>query len=205
MYDRPLIQANEDYDVYNGSVFEVAAKLNGVPYHPSKSVLANMGSSATATPGVPSSASATKVLPVFIIMQIGLSIFTLGGAYWLVHGDDAAKYDRLQDRYTTLIPAKKGHQKYDSIASVGSDGAFATELESGSRIRDLGHDGRTDSKADLTSHAALMGNESPRHSMESLHGFKDDDADLASLRRVLDDPAPRGGYLQHRRDSLFMS
>ena len=165
-----------------------------------------MPSTTTSVPGVPSTASAQKVLPVFIIMQLVLSGFTLAGAYWLVHGDDSGKYDRLQDRFTTVIPAKiKGHQKYDSIASIGSETAFATEMESGTRFRGVG-DRRTDSTADLTAHAALMGHESPRHSLESgVGGREDEDADLVSLRRVLDDPTPRGGYLQHRRDSLFMS
>jgi len=193
---------NLDYDVYNGSVFQVAAKLNGVPYQPSQSVLTDKPASTTGGAGVPSSASAMKVLPVFIIMQLGLTVFTVGGAYWLVHDDNSAKYDRLQDRFSSVIPAKKGHQKFDSIASVGSEGAgYATELESGPAIR---RDGRTDSTADLTDHAALMGRGTPRHSFESVRD-DDDDAELASLRRVLDDPTPRRGYLEHRRDSLFIS
>jgi hypothetical protein len=74
------------------------------------------------------------------------------------------------------------------------------ELESGTgRLR--GHR-PTDSTADLASHAALMGSDSPRHSLESLHLGGEED--IASLRRVLDSPKPSGGYMEHRRNSLFM-
>lgn len=74
------------------------------------------------------------------------------------------------------------------------------ELESGmGRLR--GHR-PTDSTADLASHAALMGSDSPRQSLESLHLGGEED--VASLRRVLDSPKPSGGYLEQRRNTLFM-
>jgi hypothetical protein len=194
--------------VYNGSVFKVAAKLNGVTYIPSKSVLNTETTAANKpAPGVPSEAAAKKVLPVFVIMQIVLSGTILSGAFWLVHGDDYAKYDRLENRssrYTTLIPAKgiKGHRKYDSVASIGSDAGFAVELESG---RGIGRQSHRDSTADLTAHAALMGEESPRASLESVR--VEDEGEDASLRNMLDNPPPQtgGSYMEHRRNSLFMS
>lgn len=195
--------------MYNGSVFKVAAKLNGVTYIPSKTVL-NSGTTAAAgktIPGVPSDADAKKVLPVFIIMQIVLSGTILSGAMWLVWGDDYTKYDRIEDRsggYSNLIPAKsiRGHRKYDSVASIGSDSGFAMELESG---RGIGRHSHRDSTADLTAHAALMGADSPRASLESIH--MDDEGDDASLRKMLDNASPPtgGSYMEHRRNSLFMS
>jgi len=193
-----------DYDVFNGSVFQVAADLNGVPYIPSKSLLENpaTNSSSTHINGLPSDSAARKVLPVFIIFQLGLSALTIAGAFWLAWGDDMSKYDRLgQDRSTTLIPASKlkvQHQKYSSIAS---DTPFATELERG-----FGEHHPRDSVVDLTSSAALMGTSSPprRHSDESEHS-QDDHEDVASLRRMLDsNPAPGRGFLEHRRNSLFL-
>jgi hypothetical protein len=195
-----------DYDVSNGSVFKVAATLNGVTYIPSKTV--EEGATATSSnkpvPGVPSEAAAKKVLPVFVILQILTSGFIVAGAVWLAWDGDT-KQSR-QDRYSTLLPAKlKKHQKYDSVASLGSDSGFAMELESGiGRAR--GHRA-TDSTADLASHAALMGSNSPRQSLErqsleSLHLGGEED--IASLRRVFDSPKPSGGYLEHRRNSLFM-
>ena len=66
-----------------------------------------------------------------------------------------------------------------------------------------GH-GATESVTDLSSHAALMGRSSPeRPSLESVHSFEDHD-DNASLRRILDSQKPSGGYLEHRRNTLFM-
>jgi hypothetical protein len=197
-----------DYDVYNGSVFRVAAKLNGVPYIPSKTVLNSetTAASSESRPGVPSDADAKKVLPVFIIMQIVLSGTIISGAFWLVHGDDYTKYDRLENssqRYSNLIPAKSTrHRKYDSVASIGSDSGFAMELERG---RDIEGPNYRDSTADLTAHAALMGSDTPRASLESVH--MDDEGDEASARRMLDTPLPPtgGSYMEHRRNSLFMS
>jgi hypothetical protein len=196
---------NLDYDVHNGSVFEVAARVNGVPYIPSKSVLAgqdNLGSQ-TNVAGVPSSASAKKVLPLFVILQLVFSVLTVAGALWLVHDASDEKLSRLEDRYTTLIRARvPQHAKNDSIASLGDDSAFATELESASRPR---RHVRASDTVDLTSHAALMGRDgSARGSMDS--DAEEDDADLTSLRRALDEPLPRqAGYLEHRRNSLFLS
>jgi hypothetical protein len=194
---------NSDYDVTNGSVFQVAAEVNGVPYIPSQSVLDNKNqtSSSTSAPGVPSAASAKKVLPVFIILQLLFSGFTVGGAVWLAWGDDMSKYERVADRSTTFIPARgKGHQKYESIVSVASDTPFSTELERGTLLR--GHR-PMNSITDLTSNAALMGTSSARHSMESV-GSLEDSGDIASLRRMLESTKPSGGYLDHRRNSLFL-
>lgn len=208
LYVPGSLVTDSDYDVYNGSVFKVAAKLNGVIYIPSKTVLTSQTSAAPGNPvpGVPSAADAKKVLPVFIIMQIVLSGTILSGALWLVWGDDYAKYDRIADRssgYSNLIPAKgiKGHRKYDSVASIGSDSGFAMELESG---RGIGRHSHRDSTADLTSHAALMGADSPRASLESVHIREE--GDDVSLREMLDNPIPPpgGSYMGHRRNSLFM-
>src|SRR5271169_2499775 len=119
--------ADIDYDVWNGSVFEVAARLNGVPYIASKSVAAGQDAqgSSSSLPGIPSAASVKKVLPVFIILQLVFSIFTVGGAFWLVRDASDDKYSRVpQERHTTLIPARFiKHTKYDSLASMGSDTA----------------------------------------------------------------------------------
>lgn len=201
-----------DYDVHNGSVFEVAAAANGVPYIPSRSVLQNAATN-TSSPspkGVPSAAEARKVLPVFIVMQLGISIFTIGGALWLAREETTSKYERLrEDRATTLIPAKVGrHQKHDSIASVessASDTPFATELEGGSLLRGPSQSAhiRSESTTDLVSHGALMGTSSRRGSVESLHSL-DDTGDISSLRRMLNSPRPRTGYLEHRKNSLFL-
>lgn len=162
-----------------------------------------MESNATAAASVPSSAAAKKVLPIFIIMQLALSGLTIAGAFWLAWDDDLSKYERQTDRYATLIPApfKKGHRQHDSVASVGSEAGFATELERGRNGR--GHF-RGDSTADLTAQAALMGTSTPRRlSMESSHSL-DDPVDAASLRRVLEGPQPSRGFLDNRRNSLFL-
>ena len=159
-----------------------------------------MESSATAAASVPSTSAAKKVLPIFIILQLVFSGLTIAGAFWLASGDNASKYERLTDRQTTLIPAalQKGHRKQDSTSS---EVAFATELERG-RIQ-RGHF-REDSTADLTASAALMGTSSPRRlSMESSHSH-DDPQDPGSLRRVLDSTQETRGYLDHRRNSLFL-
>lgn len=179
--------------------------MNGVPYIPSTSVLDNIKNNATSTAsvhGVPSAAAAKKVLPIFIIVQLVLSGLVVGGAFWLAWGDEMSKYERLQDSYSTLIPAKiKGRQNYAGIPSQATDEPFAMELERGIRIR--GHR-PTESVTDLPSHAALMGTNSPsRLSMESEHSQSDPD-DIASLRRMLDNPKPQGGYLEHQRNTLFM-
>jgi hypothetical protein len=172
-----------------------------VPYIPSKSVIDNKNNetSSATVPGVPSAAAAKKALPIFIIVQFVLSVLVVAGAFWLAWGDDMSKYERLQDRYSTLIPAKiKTHQKYASIASEAEEVPFAMELERGTRIR--GHR-PTESATDLPSQAALMGTYSPpRHSMESDHSHSDPE-DIASLRRVLDSPNPQSG---HRRNPLFL-
>ena len=195
-----------DYDVFNGSVFQVAAQLNGVPYIPNNSVLSNTENNQTSTTsvhGVPTSAAAKKVLPIFIIVQLALTGLVVGGAFWLAWGDDTDKYARLQDRFsTTFIPAKvRGHQKHDSITSVSSEAPFATELERGSR---MGEHRARESIADLSSHAALMGRSSPeRLSLESVHSFEGHD-DSESLRRILETQKPSGGYLEHRRNTLFL-
>lgn len=194
-----------DYDVFNGSVFQVAAELNGVPYIPNNSVVGNTKNktSATTTPGVPTSAAAKKVLPIFIIVQIALSSLVVGGAFWLAWGDDTDKYERLQDRYSTaFIPAKvRGHKKHDSITSVSSDVPFAMELERGNG---MGGHRATESVTNLPAHAALLGTSSPqRLSLESVHSFEEHD-DSASLRRILDTQKPSGGYLEHRRNTLFL-
>ena len=196
----PVLGLTEDYDVSNGSVFQVAATANGVPYHPSGDVLKNSNITSPTVRGVPTSAAAKKVLPVFVIMQVALSGLTIAGAFWLARGDDTSKYDRLEDRSTKFIPAvSKGHQKYSSIASVGSDPGFTVELERG---RMLGGHRRTDSVTDLASHGALMGVRSERGSMDSEHS--DEEGDKASLRRILDNPTPQRGFLEHRRDSLHL-
>lgn len=193
----------EDYDVTNGSVFQVAATANGVPYHPSADVLKNSNMTSPTAHGVPTSAAAKKVLPIFVIMQVALSGLTIAGAFWLAWGDDTSKYDRLQDRSTKFIPAiSKGHQKYASIASVGSDAGFGVELERGGRM--LRRDGRTDSVTDLASSGALMGVHSERGSMESEHS-DEEGGDEASLRRMLENPTPQRGFLENRRDSLHLS
>jgi hypothetical protein len=191
------------YDVYNGSVFEVAAKLNRVPYIPSKSVAAGLGkkNGTSAIPGLPSAAAAKKVLPVFIIAQIIISGLILTGAFWLAWGaDDMDKYSRIEDRATTLIPAKLSrHQKYDSIASVGSDAAFAVELERGTRN---GHR-RTDSTVDLVSHGEIMETTEARHSMESVEST-DDQRDLLARRPPGRSDSPGRGYLEGRRKELWL-
>jgi len=153
-----------------------------------------MESNATAAASVPSTSAAKKVLPIFVILQLAFSGLTIAGAFWLASGDDASKYERLADRQTSLITKalQKGHRKHDSTSS---EVAFATELERGGIQR--GHF-RGDSTADLTASAALMGTSTPRRlSMESL----DDRHDLAP---VLDNPQPTRGYLDHRRNSLFL-
>jgi hypothetical protein len=195
--------ANVDYDVSNGSVFKVAAEANGLPYIPSASVVEGIENNSSSA-GVPSAATVKKVMPIFIILQLAFSGLTIAGAFWLAWDGDLSKHQRQTDRYTTLIPApvNRGHQKHDSIASVGSEAGFeAVELETGMATR--GHI-RTDSTADLTSTAALMGTSSPRRlSMESSHSV-DDHEDLASLRRVLANSESSRGYLEQRRNSLFL-
>ena len=177
-----------------------------MPYIPNNSVLSspnNNQTASTSVAGVPTSAAAKKALPVFIVVQVALSGIVVGGAFWLAWGDDTDKYERLQDRYSTaFIPAKlKGHQKHDSITSVSSDVPFAAEFERGNR---MGGHRVTESVTDLPSHAALMGTTSPeRRSLESVQSFGDHDNN-ASLRRILDTQAPSGGYLEHRRNVLFL-
>jgi hypothetical protein len=39
--------------------------------------------------------------------------------------------------------------------------------------------------------------------MESVYSHSDA-GDEASLRRILDNPQPQAGYLEHRRNTLFM-
>jgi hypothetical protein len=197
-----LLLLRVDYDVYNGSVFEVAAKLNGVPYIPSKSVAAGVGAKngTSSIPGLPSATAAKKVLPAFIIAQLIISGLILTGAFWLAWGaEDMDKYSRIEDRATTLIPAKLSrHQKYDSIASVGSDAAFAVELERGTRN---GHR-RTDSTVDLISHGAIMETTEARHSMESVEST--DEGDLLARRSLGRSDSPGGGYLESRRKDLWL-
>lgn len=172
-----------------------------MPYIPSGSVIDNKNNatSSATIPGLPSAAAAKKALPIFIIIQLVLSGLVVAGAFWLAWGDDMSKYERLQDRYSTLIPAKiKKHRKYASIASVSEETPFVMELERGTRIR--GHR-PTESTTDLPSQAALMGTYSPpRHSMESDHSHSDPE-DIASLRRVLDNPESQRG---HGRNPLFL-
>jgi hypothetical protein len=195
--------SNIDYDVENGSVFKVAAEANGVKYVPSASVLEGTENNSTST-NVASAATVQKVMPIFIIMQVAFSGLTIAGAFWLAWEGDLSKHERQTDRYTTLIPAlvNRGHQKHDSIASVGSEAGFeAAELETGGVVR--GHL-RTDSTADLTATAALMGTSSPRRlSIESSHSLDDHD-DFASLQRVLAGTQQSKGYLEGRRNSLFL-
>ena len=76
------------------------------------------------------------------------------------------------------------------------------ELERGKYIEEPSY---RDSTADLTAHAALMGTDTPRASLESVH--MDDAGDEASARKMLDAPLlPTGGsYMEHRRNTLFMS
>lgn len=194
---------NIDYDVYNGSVFKVAAEANGVTYIPSASVLEGTENNSTSN-NVASSATVKKVMPIFIILQLAFSGLTIAGAFWLAWEGDLSKYERQTDQYTTLIPApaNKGHQKHDSIASVGSEAAFeAVELETGGFAR--GHL-RTDSTADLTATAALMGTSTPRRlSIDSSHSL-DDHHDFDSLQRVLASTQQSRGYLEGRRNSLFL-
>jgi hypothetical protein len=188
-------------------VFKVAAQLNGVPYIPSASVLENtINNDSSAAASVPSASAAKKVLPIFIIMQLALSGLIIAGAFWLsLPWDDAlSKSERQKNRYTTLIPAQKGHKKNnDSIGSVGSDVPFATELERGRDRQELGHL-RADSATDLTAGAALMGTSTPRRLSQGSLQSLDDPVDPMSLRRVLDAPRPASGFLEHRRTSLFL-
>ena len=189
--------------MFNGSVFKIAAELNGVPYKESASLASNPQTNQTTEkpiPGVPSEAAAKKVLPVFIIAQLALSCIIVLGAFWLVGGDDLSKYQRLDDRYINLIPANtKGHQKQYSIASVASDAPSQIELERGTGF---GGHRPTESITDLSSHAALMGTSSPqRPSLESVHSF--DDRGYDPSLRVLERPPPPGGYLQQRRDTFL--
>jgi hypothetical protein len=180
----------------------VAATANGVPYHPSADVLKNANTTSPTAKGVPTSAAAKKVLPIFVIMQVALSGLTIAGAFWLAWGDDASKYDRLEDRSTKFLPSvSKGHAKYASIGSVGSEAAFGAELERG---RMLGGHNPRDSVTNLASHGALMGVQSERGSMESERS-DEEEGDEASLRRMLDNPIPQRGFLENRRDSLHLS
>ena len=197
-----MVILTEDYDVPNGSVFQVAATANGVPYHPSADVVSHTNTTSATPHGVPTSAAAKKVLPIFIIMQVALSGLTVAGGFWLAWGDDTSKYDRLEDRSTKFIPSiTKGHQKYASIASVGSEAGFAAELERGGRM--LGGRNPRDSVTDLASHGALMGVQSERGSMESERS--EEEGDETSLRRMLDNPTSQRGFLDNRRDSLHLS
>jgi hypothetical protein len=181
----------------------VAATANGVPYHPSADVLKHANTTSATANGAPTSAAAKKVLPIFVIMQVALSGLTIAGAFWLAWGDDASKYERLEDRSTKFIPSvSKGHEKYASIGSVGSEAVFAVELERGGRM--LGGHHPRDSVTDLASHGALMGVQSERGSMESERS-DEEEGDEASLRRMLDNPIPQRGFLENRRDSLHLS
>jgi len=184
--------ADLDYDVTNGSVFEVAAQVNGVPYRLVQD-LTSPSNDPSAASGVPSTASAKKMLPIFIIVQVALSGLTIAGAFWLSIGDDMSKYERLQDRLNTLIPANvkaKGHAKYGSIASLGSDTPFV-ELEQGQ----MGDHRRSES-VNLASHGASMGVSSRRGSVDS----QDADENGSSFRRMLDTRP----LSVHDRNSLFL-
>jgi len=178
------------YDVSNGSVFQVAAKLNDVPYIAMGTLTTN--SNTTTASNVPSAAAAKKVLPAFIILQLLLSTFVLGGAAWLAMGDDLNKYNRLQDRYSTLIPAtgtaRTTHKPQISIASVGP-----AELERGPLIGE-----RRDSIAELVSHGAVMESDTPRHSESS-----DDLAEVggSAVRPV---SFASTGYFERRQSELWI-
>jgi len=174
-----------------------------VPYHPSADVVNSANTTSATVHGVPTSAAAKKVLPIFIIMQVVLSGLTVAGGFWLAWGDDTSKYDRIEDRSTNFIPSvRKGHQKYASIVSVGSEAGFAAELERGGRM--LGEHNPRDSITNLASHGALMGIQSERASMES-EREEEEEGDETALRRMLDNPTSQRGFLEGRRDSLHLS
>jgi hypothetical protein len=185
-----------DYDVSNGSVFQVAASLNGVPYKPS-GTLAITNTASNSSSGVPSAAAAKKVLPAFVIFQLLLSCFTVGGAAWLAWGDDMAKYNRLEDRESTFIPAKvKGHKAYDSIGSVDSDAVFPVQVERRTTL--LGRHRATESTTDLVSHGAIMESTTPRHSESS------DDLEAGRSAVRPEGPVASGGYFERRQSELWM-
>jgi hypothetical protein len=103
-------------------------------------------------------------------------------------GDDLNKYNRLQDRYSTLIPAKGAtHKPQDSIASVGP-----AELERGPLIGE-----RRDSIAELVSHGAVMESNTPRHSESS------DDLEVgrSAVRPV---SFASTSYFERRQSELWM-
>jgi hypothetical protein len=161
-----------------------------VPFHPIQDLI-DSTSTPSAESGVPSAASAKKALPVFIIIQVALSGLIIAGALWLSLGDDMSKYDRLQDPFANVIPAKaKGHARYDSVASLGSDTVPFAELEEG---RSMGH--RRSESVRLASHGALMGISLRSGSMNS-----HEDENEAPFTRILDSRS----LTARDRNSLFL-
>lgn len=194
-----------DYDVPDDEVFRVAAQANGVSFNASPTSNPTHESTPTAS-GVPSSAAAKKVLPVFVILQLVFSGLTIGTAFWLARDEGSGRYGRLPGaEYSTIRPRLRGHKNFDSIASVQSDAALL-DVERG--VRGIREHRPTESMTDLAASAALMGTssrpQSRRGSIDSVHS--DEDADIVTVRRMLDSPRikPAGGYLQSKRDSLFI-